>query len=334
MDFDDLDIKDACMVSDIKRAFASAHGLCPDVEAELSQFHEQQQEKRQHRIIFRSLYAAVAVAAAMLACVFFIRPTEENNRTANAQLFTASADNRLSVTSDSKTGQPSTIYIKGENIRVAHTNQKEFNTIKTPSGKFFTLLLPDGTVVKLNAQSTFSFPSQFASNRREVYLKGEAYFNVHHDPAHPFVVKTDYFEAKAVGTSFDVRSYDAEHANVTLVEGKLIVSNDKQSPTLIHPNQQTSFNADGTLTTSDTDTYQYTEWRNGIFYFDDISLREVLREMGRWYNIDVEVQNKQALSTKLHFVADRNASISEALKNLNALGHFNIVKKESKIVVK
>ncbi len=334
MDFDDFDIKDACMVSDIKRAFASAHGLCPDVEAELSQFHERQHEKRQQRIIFRSLYAAVAVAAAIFACVFFIRPAANDSHNAEAQLFTASVDNRLSVTADNKTGKPSAIYIKGENIRVTHSTQKELNTIKTPSGKFFTLLLPDGTIVKLNAQSTFSFPSQFAADHREVYLKGEAYFNVHHDPAHPFVVKTDYFEAKAVGTSFDVRSYDAEHANVTLVEGKLLVGNDKQAPTLIRPNQQTSLNADGTLTTSDTDTYQYTEWKNGIFYFDDISLSEVLREMGRWYNIDVEVQNKQALSTKLHFVADRNANISEALKNLNALGHFNIVKEEGKVVVK
>lgn len=107
-----------------------------------------------------------------------------------------------------------------------------------------------------------------------------------------------------------------------------------QAPTLIRPNQQTYLNADGTLTTSDTDTYQYTEWKNGIFYFDDITLREILCEMGRWYNINVEVKNKQALQTKLHFVADRNADIAEAIKNLNALGHFNIIKEEGTIVVK
>lgn len=334
MDFDDLDIKDARIVSDVKRAFASEHGLCPDVEAELSQFKERQHEKHRHRTLFRSLYAAVAVAAAVFVGVFFIHPAEKDVHTMEAQLFTASADNRLNVTSDNKSGQHSAIYIKGENIRVAHSDKKEYNTIKTPSGKFFTLLLPDGTTVKLNAQSTFSFPSQFAADCREVYLKGEAYFDVHHDPEHPFIVKTDYFEAKAVGTEFDIRSYDAEHANVTLIEGKLLVGNDKQAPTLIRPNQQTSLNADGTLTTSDTDTYQYTEWKNGIFYFDDITLREILCEMGRWYNINVEVKNKQALQTKLHFVADRNADIAEAIKNLNALGHFNIIKEEGKIVVK
>ncbi len=337
MDFDDLEIKDAHIVSDVKRAFASEHGLCPDVETELSLFQQRQQKKRKHRAIFRSLCAVTTVAAAMLFGVFFIQPTKvkkEVERPAEALLFTASTDNRLSLTSDKNNGRPTSLYIKNENIRVTHSNKKELNTIKTPSGKFFTLLLPDGTVVKLNAQSTFSFPSQFAANRREVYLKGEAYFDVHHDPDHPFVVKTDYFEAKAIGTAFDVRSYDADHANVTLIEGKLLVGNDKQAPTLIHPNQQTSLNADGTLTTSNTDTYQYTEWKNGVFYFDDISLREVLCEMGRWYNIDVEVQNKQALQTKLHFVADRNANITEAIKNLNALGHFNIVKEEGKIVLK
>lgn len=334
MELDDLDIKDACMVSDIKRAFASEHKLCPDVEDELSQFWERQHEKRQRKVVFRSLYVTLAVAAAVLAFVFLLPDKQEMPKHTDLQIFTASADNRLSVSSSNKNRGGSPIYIKGENIKVRKSAGTDMNTIKTPSGKFFTLLLPDGTIVKLNARSTFRFPSQFAANRREVYLKGEAYFNVHHDPAHPFVVKTDYFEAKAVGTSFDVRSYDASHANVTLVEGKLLVGNDKQAPTLIRPNQQTSLNADGTLSTANIDTYQYTEWQSGVFYFDDITLREVLCEMGRWYNVNVEVHNKQALSTKLHFVADRNASITEALKNLNALGHFNIVKEEGKIVVR
>ena len=111
----------------------------------------------------------------------------------------------------------SNLNINGENIKVSKPVAQEMNTIKTPSGKFFTLLLSDGTTVKLNAQSTFRFPSKFSSKNREVYLKGEAYFDVYHDPSHPFIVKTDYFEAKAVGTSFDVRSYDAHQASVTLV---------------------------------------------------------------------------------------------------------------------
>ena len=334
MDSDNFDIKDACTVSDIKRAFASEHKLCPDVESELSGFWDRQRRKRQRTAVFRSLYITLAAAAAILAFVFLMPQKASVPAHRTPKLFTASADNRLRITSNGKDHTASPIYIKGENIKVAQSTNANMNTIKTPSGKFFTLLLPDGTIVKLNARSTFSFPSQFAANRREVYLKGEAYFDVHHDPAHPFVVKTDYFEAKAVGTSFDVRSYDAAHANVTLVEGKLLVGNDKQSPTLIRPNQQTSLNADGTLSTTDTDTYQYTEWKNGIFYFDDLTLREVLCEMGRWYNIDVEVRNKQALTTKLHFVADRNGSLTEALKNLNAIGRFNIVRENGKIVVR
>ena len=332
MEIDDLDIKDAGMMCDIKRAMASDHKLCPDVEAELSSFWAQQHDKRQRKTIFRALISTIAVAAAVVACVFILRPKYDLPHPTAKPFFSASADNQLSMTTGGK--KSTSLYIKGGDIHVAKSSAKEMNTIKTPSGKFFTLLLPDGTVVKLNARSTFSSPSQFAANRREVYLKGEAYFDVHHDPAHPFVVKTDYFEAKAIGTSFDVRSYDASHANVTLVEGKLLVGNSKQTPTLIRPNQQTSLNADGTLSTSETDTYQYTEWKNGVFYFDDLTLREVLCEMGRWYNIDIEVKNKQALQTKLHFVADRNASITEALKNLNALGHFNIVKEGGKIVVK
>lgn len=334
MEIDDFDIKDADMMRDIKRAFASEHKLCPDVEDELSLFWERQHAKKQkhQRIIFRSLFTSIAVAAAVLACVFILQPKEEIHKvTAPKPFFAAISDNQLKMTTNGK--KSTSLNINGENIKVSKPVAQEMNTIKTPSGKFFTLLLPDGTTVKLNAQSTFSFPSKFSNKNREVYLKGEAYFDVHHDPSHPFIVKTDYFEAKAVGTSFDVRSYDAHQASVTLVEGKLLVGNAKQEPSLLRPNQQSTLNADGTLSTSNTDTYQYKEWTNGTFYFDDVTLSEVLKEMGRWYNINIEVHNKGALSTKLHFVADRNASIQEAIKNLNALGHFNIVKEKNRIVV-
>lgn len=333
MELDNLDFEGTDMVCNIKRAFASEHKLCPDVEDELSLFWERQRAKQRHRTVLRTLFSAMAVAAAVLACVFIFRPKEQRvTRPAAKPFFAAVVDNQLVMTSNGK--KSTTLHMDGDHISVRKSSTIEMNTIKTPSGKFFTLLLPDGTVVKLNARSTFSFPSQFADNRREVYLKGEAYFDVHHDPEHPFVVKTDYFEAKAVGTSFDVRSYDAAQANVTLVEGKLLVGNSKQKPMLIRPNQQMSLNPDGTLTAIDTDTYQYKEWKNGIFYFDDITLSEVLREMGRWYNVDVDVHDKQALSTKLHFVADRNASIDEAIKNLNAIGHFHIMKVDGKVVVK
>lgn len=162
MEIDNFDIKDADMVRDIKRAFASEYKLCPDVEDELSLFWERQHEKKkqQQRIIFRSLFTSIAVAAAVLACVFILQPKEEIHKVSAPQpFFAAVSDNQLKMTTNGK--KSSSLNINGENIKVSKPVAQEMNTIKTPSGKFFTLLLPDGTTVKLNAQSTFRFRASF-----------------------------------------------------------------------------------------------------------------------------------------------------------------------------
>lgn len=337
MESDGWDIKDARMVSDIKRVFASEKDICPDVEAELARFHTRQRNKKRQATVVRISLAAIATAAAILAFVFIINPASNGAHHEDVRIFTAISDNTLSITSNTsgdKTALAPAVTVSGNSITVAKTSEPDRETtIKTPGGEFYTVTLPDGTVVKLNAQSTFRFTDEFASDHREVYLKGEAYFDVHHDPAHPFIVKTDYFEAKALGTSFNVRAYTPEQANVTLVEGRLEVSNGKEKPVTIKPNEQTSVDPDGRMTTIETDTYQYTEWQNGVFYFDDISLRDILREIGRWYNIDVDIRNTAKMGEKLHFVADRHADISDAITNLNALGNFNVVKQGNKIIL-
>lgn len=368
METDNLEQYDARLVADIKRAFAVAHELCPDVEAELSRFHQlhapageeaslvvapaikeasdvdapaEEPQQRPRRTLLLSLFGgAVAAAAAVVLFILLWYPREENapvaQKSAYTQLFAATTQTALSVTTDGKpvsATASSPITVSGNDITVAASDEGGTSTIKTPAGQFYTVTLPDGTTVTLNAQSEFSFPAKFAADKREVYLKGEAYFDVHHDPNHPFVVKTDFFEATAVGTAFNVRAYSKEQANVTLIEGKLLVSNDKQSTVQIKPNEQTALAANGTLQTSGADTYQYTEWQNGTFYFDDIALSEILCELGRWYNVDIEVANQKILKSKLHFVADRNASIDEALHNLNALGLFRAIKKSRTIVL-
>lgn len=364
IELDNLTKEDLCLAIDVKRALAAEHDLCPDVEAELSRFHLAHPEmegdtaesspfssepssvsfekencsceegRRRRKPLFVALAVSALAAAAILVFVFVLgRGVSDNDY---AHIYTASAENALSVTTDGKPAAASVsspITIKGHDITVTETAQAGSNTIKTPSGEFYTVTLADGTVVKLNVQSELTFPSQFAADHREVYLKGEAYFDVHHDPAHPFIVKTDFFEAKAVGTAFNVRAYSAEQANVTLIEGRLIVSSDTQKPMEIKPNEQTALQPNGTLAVAATDTYQYTEWASGMFYFDDIALGEILRELGRWYNVDIDVADQQLLKTKLHFVADRTASIDEALRNLNALGLFQATVSDRKVVV-
>lgn len=333
-----ININDARLKADIRRVFASKRNVCPDVEDELTSFWNGLNHRRSRTMAMRVALAAIAVAAAILAFVFIPNRSSQAVRHSNIALFTAPADDRLSITGNvngRKAMAMSDVTVKGNMITVsdrAKTNLQ--NIVKTPSGEFYTVTLPDGTTVKLNARSEFHFPTHFASDVREVYLKGEAYFNVHHDPAHPFIVKTDRLEAKALGTSFNVRAYASERTSVTLVEGKLEVTCGQGKSVMLRPDEQAAMTADGQMTTSSTDTYQYTEWQNGVFYFDDVPLSDILKELGRWYNVSVEVADKASLDERLHFVADRMSSVDEAIRNLNVIGHFTIVRKGNSIILK
>lgn len=200
------------------------------------------------------------------------------------------------------------------------SQKKAMQTLSTPCGRDYEVTLSDGTRVVLNAKSELTFPSTFAGDaQRVVSLKGEAYFKVEHDERHPFIVKTDYFETKVLGTEFNVRAYSSDEASVTLLEGHVQVGN-TQTPLLdMKPNDQVTLHKDGTLSKMQVDTYAFSKWKEGYFYFDDVPLVEVMRELGRWYNVDVLFENTKSMNYRLHFAADRDADLISALRNLNAL---------------
>lgn len=207
----------------------------------------------------------------------------------------------------------------------ARSNGKNHKlTLTTPCGQDYTVTLSDGTTVVLNAGSQLIFPDAFGAGNREVYLKGEAMFDVAHDPAHPFIVKTDWFDTRVLGTKFNLRSYSREDTHVTLLEGKVTVSKEQAPEVTLNPSEQASLSQSGEITKQKVDTYPYLEWQNGFFYFDNASLAEIMRELGRWYNVDVVFHNEKLLNYRIHFSASREEPLLEAVRNLNALGIFNV----------
>ena len=208
-----------------------------------------------------------------------------------------------------------------------------FNTITTPRGGQYQLELPDGTVVWLNAASSLIFPTAFVGKERRVELKGEAYFEVAKNAAMPFHVTASNTNITVLGTHFNIMSY-AEEQNIstTLLEGGINLTANGVTKNL-QPGRQVDLNR----TTNNLDEHnanikQVMAWKNGEFRFKETGIKELMRQVGRWYDVDVEYKTK---STNQYFTASlpRMQNVSALLQMLELTGtvHFKIDNK--KIIV-
>lgn len=166
-----------------------------------------------------------------------------------------------------------------------------YNTLSTPRGGQYQLVLPDGSKVWLNSGSTIHYPTNFTGKERRIELSGEAYFEVVKNAAMPFKVNViGKTEVEVLGTHFNINAYADEPAiNTTLLEGSVRVTGlETHNTRLITPGQQAQVKADGQIELNKTvNIDQVMAWKNGIFNFDDADLPTVLRQLSRWYDIDI-----------------------------------------------
>lgn len=165
-----------------------------------------------------------------------------------------------------------------------------YNTMTTPKGRQFQLVLPDGSKVWLNAASSITYPTAFTGKERLVNVTGEAYFEVTGNAKQPFKVKVNNnTQIEVLGTSFNLKAYrDDSIINTTLLEGAVRVSTPNQLQ-MLKPGQQTQVKPDGKITlVKNADIDKAMAWKNGIFNFENAPLEEVMRQLERWYDIDVK----------------------------------------------
>ena len=165
----------------------------------------------------------------------------------------------------------------------------EYNTLKTPRGGEYTIVLSDGTKVYLNAASELKYPIQFNSEKREVYLLGEAYFEVTRDTNRPFYVITDAVRVKVYGTEFNVNTYGVGGTQTTLVSGKVgIQGKGSIREYIMKPSQLAEFKDNGDFGgIRKVNAEIYTAWKEGFFVFEDEGLENILNRLSRWYDVDV-----------------------------------------------
>ncbi|QEH41912.1 FecR family protein [Chitinophaga sp. XS-30] len=166
-----------------------------------------------------------------------------------------------------------------------------YNTIRTPRGRKFMLVLPDETKVWLNAASSIRYPTAFTGNERSVQITGEAYFEVAKNKARPFSVNVnDQVRIVVLGTHFNIKAYDNEaSANTTLLEGAVMIASGGKEQR-IKPGQQARVSNGAIHVMNDVDMQQVTAWKDGYFNFNGASLQDVMRQLERWYDIDVHYQ--------------------------------------------
>lgn len=192
-------------------------------------------------------------------------------------------------------------------------------TLNIPRGQIFKLTLSDGTEVWLNNDTRLTYPSQFKGRERRVRLEGEAYFKVHHDASHPFVVEAGQLQARVLGTEFNICARRASDAHVTLIDGSVMVKSKADHARLV-PGKDACLQSDGTLAVKEVDIDSYVYWRDGYFYFDGATLETIMEELGRWYNMNVVFGNEEAKGYEMHFLCERNGDIDQTIKLINIMG--------------
>lgn len=217
------------------------------------------------------------------------------------------------------------------NLSIEKPTEILFNTLSTPRGGQYKLILPDGTAVWLNAASTITYPTAFKGNERKVSITGEAYFEVTKDKTKPFYVKVNQMEVEVLGTHFNINAYsDEKTINTTLLEGSVKIKKDNQVA-LLKPGQQAQSNGQVIKIVRDVNLNQVMAWKNGFFNFNNADLQLVMRQLGRWYDVEVIYERE---IPKIQFMGEieRDLNLSDVLDVLKRTNvHFRIEGK--KIIV-
>lgn len=212
-----------------------------------------------------------------------------------------------------------------------------YNTISTPRGGQYQLVLPDGSKVWLNATSTLKFPVAFTGNSRTVELTGEGYFEVSKNAAKPFFVKVKDAEVKVLGTHFNIMAYGEEEAiKTTLLEGSVKVLKHeagKDETTVLKPGEQAVMAANSPLTIDHSpDLDAIIAWKNGKFYFNNADIKVIMRQIARWYDVEVEYRNISA-ETQLGGVVSRKEDLKQLLNYFEIAGKVHFTLEGRKIIV-
>ena len=317
--------------------------LAINVQKELVDFHNKRLNNNKKKNT-RILWTAIAGVAATVIVILILRtmmispePKLESIKIFEANHAIAQATLQID---DEKEIRP----LKDQKIdyhRTIQTENKEvgkqkvqIHRLSIPRGETFKVVLSEGTEVFLNSDSRLVYPTVFKGKERIVSLEGEAYFKVSKDVEHPFIVKTGNIQVRVLGTEFNVRSYSPTDVRITLITGKVAVSDTCGTHNVeMEPGQSAQLSTDGTFALSEVNIESFLYWKEGFFYFDDVALVDMMKEIGRWYNIDIEFRNSKIMDLRMHFFANRHQDIFHLIELLNRMERIHAYFEAGKLII-
>jgi transmembrane sensor len=308
---------------------------------------------------FRIAAAAILIAGGFSLYNYYSHNTTTNRETARVDtpaneirpggnkavvtLSDGSSINLEKALNDTLSKQGSTSLIKLADGQLSYKSMKEgtavnlFNSVATPRGGQYQLLLSDGSVVWLNAASSIRFPVEFTGRERVVELNGEAYFEIVKNESMPFKVRmANKAIVEVLGTHFNINAYtDESSINTTLLEGSVkvtgLVHNNSR---IIVPGQQVQLDADGRIQINkQANGEQVIAWKNGIFNFHHADLEMALRQIARWYDVDIVFEGP-ILQKKFNGEMQRTLNLSQVVKLLEKSAVYCRIEGKKLIVVK
>lgn len=300
-------------ILDLDEAVNREMGTTPDVEAAWQQFN-----KKQRKINLTPVLRYVAACAAIVVVVLVMM--YDNQSSANQPVA------QTIETVETQEAEPPSLLDKIKNISLLPAR-----TITVVAKEQKDVTLPDGTTVCMNANSILKYKENFGTANRNIQFYGEGYFKVRRNASLPFIIKTKTVQTKVLGTEFNLRCYDTEDVHVTLVKGSVEVAMDSEK-VRIAPNQD-AYLAEGSVKVQDVNPKDFTSWREGVLYFDNATLRTILQQLGKVYNVNVVCRDKQLLDKHYHFMCSMNDSLDEALHLLDITSDINVKLHNNAIVI-
>lgn len=331
-----------------------------DVRKQLADFHRQHSAAQHKRKYNRILWTGIAGIAASIIVILLFRGVifTPNGKTESIKIFEANhtagqvtlqiddetevkplKELQKTLTSSSSSGMQlfsqKIDYQAMQTVTKDKGNRKvQIHRLSIPRGETFKVVLSEGTEVFLNSDSRLAYPTVFKGKERIVSLEGEAYFKVSKDVEHPFIVNSGNVQVRVLGTEFNVRSYSPADVRVTLINGKVAVSDTCGMHTVeMQPGQSAQLTGNGTFALNEVDIESFLYWKEGYFYFDDVTLVDMMKEIGRWYNIDIEFRNSKIMELHMHFFANRHQDIHHLIELLNRMESVRAHLESGKLII-
>ena len=208
------------------------------------------------------------------------------------------------------------------------------NQMIVPRGGEYAIVLSDGTKVWLNSTSELRYPIHFSETKRQVYLKGEAYFQVASDCERAFIVQTDDVEIKVYGTEFNINTRVADYVQTTLVKGSISVKSGDGEERILRPNQLAQFDrATGETVVKDVDVSNYIGWKSGIYVFENKSIEQIMEELSLWYDVEIFFRNNVSRFYRFSGSLPRYQEIADMLNLIEQTTHVRFEVKGKTVIV-